>query len=225
MKRRFTNPLPMPRDAKFGNNYILFYSVKRHERVTAFSNLEYENLLTLEMDPEVEYYCPQPVRAVVDDVSIKGETVFDAYVVYRNGREEMQETKYLKDLESADDPGSRIYYQLRKQKEWCALHDIDYKVVSEEEIEKGQYTIRNLQNLASRVRRFEGVLDPYKRLLLDFLSQNEDVTIGEIIQTGILPKGAEVDLIAMFCFLGIVRLDNIDKRVITDQTEVLPYER
>ena len=56
MNYKFTTPIKMPRGTHYGSNYWMFESKKIHRCVTAYSNLEYENLLTLEMNPEVEYY-------------------------------------------------------------------------------------------------------------------------------------------------------------------------
>ena len=65
MNYKFTTPIKMPRGTHYGSNYWMFESKKIHRCVTAYSNLEYENLLTLEMNPEVEYYCEQPYSATV----------------------------------------------------------------------------------------------------------------------------------------------------------------
>ena len=86
MNYKFTTPIEMPRSTHYGNNYWIFESRKLHRRVTAYSNLEYENLLTLEMNPEVVYYCEQPCSTTVFVSGKEHKTIFDVYIVYKNGR-------------------------------------------------------------------------------------------------------------------------------------------
>ena len=78
MNYKFTTPIKMPRGTHYGSNYWMFESKKIHRCVTAYSNLEYENLLTLEMNPEVEYYCEQPYSATVFVGGKEYKTIFDA---------------------------------------------------------------------------------------------------------------------------------------------------
>lgn len=65
MKYKFSEPLEMPRATHYGSNYWMFESRKLHRRVTAYSNLEYENLLILEMSHHIEFFCEQPYKATV----------------------------------------------------------------------------------------------------------------------------------------------------------------
>ena len=97
MKERYTKPIAMPRSTHYGNNYWIFQSRKLHRRVTAFSDLEYENLLCLEMDANVRYYCEQPCEVNVFIGGKEYSTIFDVWVVYTDGSEEFQEVKYFDD--------------------------------------------------------------------------------------------------------------------------------
>ena len=107
MNYKFTTPIEMPRSTHYGNNYWIFESRKLHRRVTAYSNLEYENLLTLEMNPEVVYYCEQPCSTTVFVSGKENKTIFDLYIVYKYGREDFLVVKYLQELYCDSPKGKR----------------------------------------------------------------------------------------------------------------------
>lgn len=70
----YQKPVEMPRGTHYGNNYWIFQSRKVGRNVTAFSNLEHDNLVTLEMNPEVEWYCEQPEKTTVFYDGTRAET-------------------------------------------------------------------------------------------------------------------------------------------------------
>ena len=59
-------PEEMPRGTHYGNNYYEVFSPKLRRTVRLFSNLEYNNYLSLEINPEVVSFCEQPYRAIID---------------------------------------------------------------------------------------------------------------------------------------------------------------
>lgn len=58
----YINPIEMPRGTHYGSNYWEAYSNKLKRKICLFSNLEYENFLSLEMNANVMKYCEQPWR-------------------------------------------------------------------------------------------------------------------------------------------------------------------
>lgn len=110
----FKEPIIMPRGTHFGNNYWEVYSSKIKRKVCLFSNLEYENFLTLELNPKIEYFCEQPLDAKVIIDGEETKTIFDFWVKYKDGTEEMQ-VKYSELKQSVntwmeyDECGSIIY--------------------------------------------------------------------------------------------------------------------
>ena len=112
MNYKFTTPIKMPRGTHYGSNYWMFESKKIHRCVTAYSNLEYENLLTLEMNPEVEYYCEQPYSAIdsfIICLDMYGALSFDP--VCFPGIGELMESIKLSGYGESDDE-----YERRKRK-------------------------------------------------------------------------------------------------------------
>ena len=146
-KYRFTEPLEMNRSTHFGNNYWIFRSRKLKRRVTAFSNIEYWHLVTLEMNPSVEYYCEQPLSV---EVSVDGEnrkTVFDAWVLFVDGTEEYREVKDSAELERQDKRAERDFRQISAQETWCRLNDKKYRLITDKDLLLGPEYMRNLTYL------------------------------------------------------------------------------
>ena len=107
MEMRYTVPKEMTRGTHYGNNYWMVPSAKMNRFVTAFSNLEYYNIIMLEMSAEVEGYCEQPceLEVPVSELDLKEKekelqkktedeekhVIPDVYVLYKDGTEEIQE--------------------------------------------------------------------------------------------------------------------------------------
>ena len=219
MDYKYTSPISMPRGTHYGSNYWLFQSMKCHQIVAAYSNLEYENLLTLEMDYHVEYFCPQPLKTPVVLDGKTSETVFDVYVVYTDGTEEMQEVKYSSELNGDDKKSQRTKAQIEKQKAWCHQNDIKYTVRTEKEIELGTYYIRNLAILAAKNRRFCNA-EISEKAILTYIEDAGNPTIGMMENSGILSFFYGTDLLASLYYKGLITLSDIKNKPITNSTEV-----
>lgn len=219
MDYKYTTPVPMPRGTHYGSNYWLMQSMKCHQIVAAYSNLEYENLLTLEMDHRVEYFCPQPLKTPVVLDGKTSETVFDVYAVYTDGTEEMQEVKYSSELNGDDRKAERTKEQIEKQKAWCHQNDIKYIVRTEKEIEQGRYFIRNLAVLAAKNRRFLNT-DVSEKMILSCIREMGNPTIGMIKQSGIISPLHGTDLLASMYYKGLIILSDIEEKPISNLTEV-----
>ena len=218
---KYTKPIQMPRGTHYGNNYWVFYSRKLGRRVTAFSNLEYENLITLEMDHRVIHYCEQPCEQEVIIDGKKNKTIFDGDVVEEDGREELQEVKYAEELEADTQQGQRSREQINRQKYWCLQNDIDYLVRTDKEIEVGPYTSRNLTYLNSRSRRVSTDVSFNKAFRQILADNGNTLTIGRLYLSGIVSKNNGLSYIADLYYQGIIRFVDIDNAPITNSTEVV----
>ena len=211
---KFEKPIEMPRGSHYGSNYWIMYSRKLNRNVKAYSNLEHENHLTLEMDPEVEYYCEQPLRTEVYIDSKKHTTVFDVWVLYKDGREEFQEVKYTSDLDKSQS-------QIAVQKAWCDQSGFSYTVRTEQDIEKGEMYIRNLDMLYGKVRRGVGI-DPKMLIpIIERINEMGQPTIGQLSMTGMFSKGQTVNFLAYLYSKGLISFSNIDSEPVTNTTEVI----
>ena len=220
-KYRFTEPIPMPRGKKYGNNYWLFLSKKIGRRVTAYSNLEYDNLISLEMDHEVEYFCEQPFKAslILDNVCC--ETIFDVWVLYKNGREEFQEVKYSFEVNNPDSQ-TRTVKQIQLQKQWCMYNNQNYVIRTDEDLYLGQYYMMNLRYMASKIRRCNipsGIQTAKEREIIKLLNQRY-MNVDDVCSCGVFPKGMESDFLSMMYYKGLICFSNIENEIINGKTEV-----
>ena len=182
MDYRFTNPIVMPRGTHYGNDYWIFASAKTKKRQVAYSLLEFYNLLSLEMNALVEFYCPQPVTAEVkDDLGDTRKVTFDVYVVYKDGVEEMQEVKYTSDLSDENEKSLRTKEQIRFERIWAEEHGMNFVVRTEKDIMYNRFVIPNLQYLYSFVKRFQDPqFEELREKVLYFLHDHKYHKIDDI---------------------------------------------
>lgn len=151
-------PIEMPVGRKYGSDYFVVKSYKIKRIIHLYSNLEFKNWLTLETDPEVQSFCEQPYKA---EMLISGErkaTIFDMWVLYRNGIEEFQEIKYSDQL---TDPLNKDYLrcseQVAFQKKWCKANKINYVIRSENSIELSRFYIENMLHISSCIKSYDPI--------------------------------------------------------------------
>ncbi len=221
MSYLYETPIKMPRGTHYGNNYWLFQSRKVSRRVTAFSNLEYENLISLEMDPNVVFYCEQPCEQTVIIDGEKHKTIFDVYVVYRDGSEVFQEIKYAEEITSENNERPRK--QINIQQYWCKQHNYSYELRTDKEIEVGKYTIRNLCFLCSKARRNVSTEVINDQAFLAYLKSHGQPTIGQLYVNGLITTHAGLDYLADLYYRGKIEFSDIHKEPITNATGVKIY--
>lgn len=212
-------PIEMPRGTHYGNNYYEVYSSKVKRIVKLFSNLEYYNFLSLEMNPDVRSFCEQPLRV---PITMEGETrnvIFDMYVEYVDGSSEFQEVKYESELNGEDEKSKRSREQIRREKIWCVENGHEFSVRTEKEIISGRSTTANLNVMAARVRRYTPLDDYYDRRIEKALADDKYLQFGEMKERELLPEGKELEHLCYLYAKGIVTFD-IDNRPISDQTKI-----
>lgn len=210
----------MPRSTHYGNNYYVIPSRKLGRNVTAFSYLEYCNIIRLEMDSKVEFYCEQPCTVDVFVDGMMYSTTFDTYVFYKDGREEMQEVKYAEELAANNERGERDRAQIEKQKLWCTQNGINYAVRTDNIILSGNFTIRNLEWLAAKARRYSMTNDMGRKMLTSYLRENGNFTIGQLYTCGIITTKNGLNLLADMYYRGEITFGDIDNNQISNKTEV-----
>ncbi|MGB4660758.1 MAG: TnsA endonuclease N-terminal domain-containing protein [Mobilitalea sp.] len=213
-------PIIMPRSKKYGNNYWKSFSIKENRIVTFYSDLEYKNWLTIEMNPDIEHFCEQPLEI---ELTVDGKTsksVFDMWVSYKNGSEEFWEVKYYKDIEGYDKKSELVRKQIEKQKIWCIENHYIHKVRTENEIELGPEYINNLRYLSHLIKHLVPYKDvyPFRTELLTFLL-HKNRTVGDIINSKTLPEGNEVAILAYLIYDGTVKV-NLTMKPFAHNTEV-----
>jgi len=156
-KPKFT-PIIMPVGNKYGCDYFVTKSYKVGRIATFYSNLEFKNWLTLEINPEVLAFCEQPYKAEMFINGKKKETIFDMWVLYKNGVEEFQEVKYNDQLINPKNKEyTRCTEQVEFQRKWCKANNMKYIIRTENDIEQGQYHMENLLHMSSCIKNSDHV--------------------------------------------------------------------
>lgn len=217
-KYRYTKPLDMPRGTHYGNNYWSFHSVKLGRRVTAFSNLEYENLITLEMNPEVEYYCEQPIKIHLFDKGVDKSAIPDVWVFYKNGREEFQEVKYAESLLEGTSDYMRSMEQIERERSWCEINGFAYVVLTYEAIHKGEYYLRNLIFLRGHLKNNLLIKNPSIRNVSRAIKY--DSTIGSLFNDETLKENDLISVLSSMFYRGLITFDDLDDKPLRLETRV-----
>jgi len=215
---KFT-PLNMPRSKCFGNNYYETFSVKLKRNVRLFSQLEYKNFLTLEMNPEILEFCEQPIKLQIEIDGTIENSILDMWVHYRNGTEEMQEVKYTIDLEQGTEFYERVKKQIQKQEQWCRINGYIYSIRTEKILDAGTYYINNLRYLYGLIKRLDIPLyRRYLKLLINILLLKR-ITVRDIVNDNKLPVESIFSTIALGIYEGQIEA-NIFNEIISYDTEI-----
>ena len=171
----------------------------------------------LEMNYEVITFCEKPKQI---EVLIDGKwknVIFDMWVKYSNGAEEMQEIMY--ERSKVNDMGKLPESVIRKQN-WCSESSISFRIITEKEILSNRLLISNLERLATKNRRYiPAGAEQYLSILNKELQRYKTRTIKELIKKQLLPPYEEYDYLAYLYYKGIINM-NLEKRLLDYETEV-----
>lgn len=214
LSHRYYEPIPRKRESSFGTSYFLSYSRKLGRKISAFSIIEFDNMTCCEMNHHVSWYCERPMTT---DICFNGKRYLikpDLYVEFDNGASEFQWIQY-KEKEIADKDAILI---------WERQSGEHVRFITEDDIVKGPYYIRNLNYLCAKARRYEENIDKYadKNFIYNLLP--EKMTIGKLISRGLLDEKNGMSYIANLYFRGLISLRDIENKTISLQTEVLLNE-
>jgi len=212
-------PVDMPRGTHYGNNYYEVYSVKARRRARFYSELEYYNFLSLEMDFRVKALCEQPlaIESVVDGKTRK--VVFDMWLRYQDGREEMQEVKYAAELTGTNESARRSQEQIRHERVWCETNGIGFKVRTEQDICGGRFRVGNLHLLAARNRWYDPQSgDAYWEPLREMLSSRV-LVVSDLLRLELLPALQPWEFLSRMYYMGRLGME-LDRQPLGARTEV-----
>ena len=149
-----------------------------------------------------------------------GTTSLTAEEVRRIIREELQEVKYSSELVGETKQAVRSQEQIRREETWCKENSIEFVIRTEKDIIEGRFFLNNLSIIASRVRRYIPTEDMYYNpSIIEILSKNGSLTIGELISNKLLPIGNELNHICYLYSAGIITM-NIAERPLDNKMGV-----
>ena len=211
MEHRFEKPIEKDRSSSYGSNFLVCRSRKLSRRITAFSYIVFDGLLTLEMNPGVSWYCERPLT---DEVFIDGSHLTvspDVFVEYHDGRTEFQWFRY-----TADECENLSIHV----KAWSLQKKENARVLYAKDIYKGPFYIRNLCFLASRARRNTRVEGGFEKAVTFYLKDRERASIADLCREGFLSREHALSLISDFCYRGLISVTDIENKPISIFSEV-----
>lgn len=213
---RYETPIVKLRSDAYGKNYWVFSSRKVQRRVGVFSNLEYENILTLEMDPKVEWFCEYPVKPTVFLGGKEFNPMISTWVKYQNGTELYQGVAYQNDTGIEEERRS-----VSAAAAWCIQNGQKFEFRNEKNIKSGPFFIRNLSVLASRALRFRVQSVNADQMLIGYLKEIKRAKISDLENSGRFETGRTLDYLADLYYRGVIDFVNISNECISGKMEVI----
>lgn len=178
-------PIEMPHSQSYGSNYFICHSLKLNRRACFYSNLEYANFLTVELNPQIIKYVEQPLQITgKNDDGKMCKTVFDMEVLYEDNINELWEIKYSSDLTGDNKSAVRAKSQIAIQKNWCLKNNILFRVRTENDIFQGLEHLNNMRFMYHCIcRTDERLLGNCIKRIKRFIEQVGDTTIGHIYES------------------------------------------
>ncbi len=139
------------RSSNFGSNYWESFSPKLNRIVKFFTDLEYENWVLIETNPEVIEFCERP-KEIKINCNSDDETPFDMWVKWKNNKQTFINIFYSSDLELNNKQYEKNIEFIKNRKNWCLNNNFDYEVVVDKDIRRSQIYLNNKKKILSNVR-------------------------------------------------------------------------
>lgn len=147
------NPIKLPRNKRFGNNYWVDMSIKLKREVDFYSDLEHDNWILIETEPSVVNFCEQPDAPSFIILGDRKETIFDMWVDRGNGFvHEFIEVKYESELKPSHTRYDRNMKQIEVQREWCLQNGYKYTLNTETFIRANPTLLSNKKKIHSLLK-------------------------------------------------------------------------
>jgi hypothetical protein len=176
----YSVPLKIGPQSDYGNNRWEVYSPKLQRNVTLYSNLEYDHWVLIESNPEIVFFCEQPLKIRIKLPIGVVTTIFDMWIQWKSGLEEFREVKFENDLEDSR-RNSRISRQIQAQRKWCELNNKKYSIITEKSIRSNLIYLSNLKLILRHLdRESNQKKDLISERIIRMLSEQRTLAIGKI---------------------------------------------
>lgn len=188
-------PVDLPHDYEVHSNFFIYDSPKMGRRMKFYSELEYQHGLLMESTPEVLQYCEQPYS-----INLKGRTyVFDCWIRWANGKQELREIKPSGKLVPTED-GRRVPARWVDIEFWCTENSFLSNFVTECDLKPNAARIRNWQRMLPFVLITVNAPDPtLESSVLQFVAASPRSTIGQVCKA--LARGNHTPVTAIITHL------------------------
>lgn len=202
------SPIKIRRSMKYGNNYWIVYSPKLKRNVRLFSDLEYDNWLHIECNPNIISFCEQPLKIeVFHDGEVK-ESIFDMWVLYDNNVEEFQEVKYISELNDTSNKSERSKKQIELQRQWCKDNNYNYVVRTDSEIRENLTHLNNLKYIIGQVKNSDHIRHDEISLIIDCLPIDKSISIQALVSITDSDIGYILKITSLLIYKGYCKILN-----------------
>lgn len=201
------NPIDIKRSMKYGNNYWEVYSTKIGRNIKLYSDLEYDNWVTIEADPNIVSFCEQPIKIEGEYEGKTIKSIFDMWVLYDNGTEEFIEVKYEADLKGTSKRCERTKRQIEIQKQWCINNNYNYRIKTDKEIRYDLIYLNNLKQIIYQVRNVSDIDEDDICKVINCI-KNKNISIKQLVKETKLNNGYIMKIICKLIYSGVCRLLN-----------------
>lgn len=160
------NPI-INKSRHYGNNRWFAFSPKLRRVVYLYSDLEYDNWVLTEMNPDVKTFCEQPLRICKNIDGQLITSIPDMWIRWNNKKETLVEVKYSSQL-NWDHPKSdrRTFLQIQCQTQWCQENGYDYQIHTERDVRSNPIFLENMKRLLPYLRHYSETIDTDDKRLL-----------------------------------------------------------
>lgn len=145
-------PIVIPRNKKYGNNYWTSKGPKVGLRdIALYSDLEFDHWLTVEADFKARTYCEQPLKISYVLNGKQHTSIFDMCIEYMDGLIIFVEVKYEIELQPGHKNYEEVQRQIAAQKEWCLQEGVLHEVRTEKDIRDGRFSIENKLKIITNI--------------------------------------------------------------------------
>ncbi|WP_339816310.1 TnsA endonuclease N-terminal domain-containing protein [Paenibacillus sp. FSL R7-0216] len=151
-KDRQYQPIVLPRNKRYGNNYWNARGPKVGYRdVILYSDLEFDHWLQTETDWRVSTYCEQPLEITYVCNEKRFTSIFDMWTLSKHGKITFIEVKYEAELNPKHSKYERTMRQIEAQREWCKQEGVHHEVRTEKQIRPNRFRNQNQLKILSTI--------------------------------------------------------------------------
>lgn len=216
-------PIKIKRSTKYGNNYWESYSPKINRIVRFFSDLEYDNWVYIETNPDIISFCEQPLKIQINIDGKMKTSIFDMWVLYKDNTEEFIEVKYQSEIIGTSKKAIRSQKQIAAQKKWCEENSYNYCVKTDLDIRKNLTYLNTLKYIISQVKSCNEINLSDQEYILNLLKGN-CLSVKDIIEISKFKSNYIMNILSNLIYNGIIKISNPDVEFSFD-TEVFYYDK
>jgi len=214
-------PNEIKRSAKYGFNYWESFSPRLKRIVNFFTDLEYENWILIETNPEVVRFCERP-KIINSTNKLEDVSPFDMWIEWKNSKQTMINIFYSSDFDINNKQYEKNMEFINGKKNWCLNNNFDYEVIIDKDIREPFIYLNNKKKILSNLRVNPNRIKSDTEKILDLIN-TEMLSIKSIHERLInIPLQRIINGICWLIFYGYID-GNFKKSILDLHSEVWLY--